>query len=120
MGIPMEVVDQIDTNVHTENEAPDTVPNHRPVGVVEESESSDEENQEGPSQAIQTREMTLLLISLYKEFQSEMEDTRTKNKDIWLKICKKMREQGYDFANMAKRVEQKWRNLERSHKKSNG
>ena len=43
-----------------------------------------------------------------------MEDTRTRKKDIWEKITKAINSKGYIFSQS--QVENKWRNLQYSHK----
>ena len=45
-----------------------------------------------------------------------MEDRRKKRSDTWDKICKSMLESGVTMPNLRLKVEQKWRNLMKSHK----
>lgn len=50
----------------------------------------------------------LLLISLYKEFEDELDNSR-KKKNVWIKISLRMKEKGYVFTN--DECDNKFRNL---------
>lgn len=57
---------------------------------------------------------TKRLITLYQKFQEEMDDRKTKKKDVWLKITNELNELGYTYTQI--QVETKWNNLLKSHK----
>ena len=54
------------------------------------------------------------LISLYSEYESDLEDPRKKKKDIWKVITEKMNSKGHMYSQ--NKVESKWRSLLKSHK----
>uniref|UniRef100_A0A8W8NVX5 Myb-like domain-containing protein n=1 Tax=Magallana gigas TaxID=29159 RepID=A0A8W8NVX5_MAGGI len=61
-----------------------------------------------------TRDATELLISLYEDYEQELEDPRKKKKDTWKKITAALNEAGYKY--VQNKVEGKWRSLLASHK----
>ena len=77
-------------------------------GEVDSQESAN------PNYSYWSSEATKCLISLYAEFQDEMESTSTKKKDVWLKISHRMKEAGFECS--VPKMEAKWRNLVKSHK----
>ena len=60
------------------------------------------------------REAVELLISLYEEFEAQLEDPKTRKKDIWYKIARRLHAANYDYSQ--NKVESKWRSLLKSHK----
>lgn len=61
-----------------------------------------------------SRDATELLISLYEDYEQELEDPRKKKKDTWKKITAALNEAGYKY--VQNKVEGKWRSLLASHK----
>ena len=76
--------------------------------------TGDVEDDKGPSYTYWPREAILYLISLYKDYEDELEDRRKKKKDVWAKITNKMHEKGYKFRQS--KIESKWCSLLQSHK----
>ncbi len=60
------------------------------------------------------REAVELLISLYEEFEAQLEDPKSRKKDIWYKISRRLHAANYDYSQ--NKVESKWRSLLKSHK----
>jgi hypothetical protein len=55
-----------------------------------------------------------MLIALYAEHESSMENTKIKKKNVWRKICDQMKNIGYNVTQQ--QVRNKWANLLNSHK----
>lgn len=63
-----------------------------------------------------TPEATRLLIKLRTERNVEFEQSGARKSQIWLEICSKMRESGYDFT--PEKVSKKWHNITITYQKN--
>lgn len=63
-----------------------------------------------------TPEATRLLIKLRTERNADFEQSGARKSQIWLEICSKMRESGYDFT--PEKVSKKWHNITITYQKN--
>lgn len=64
-----------------------------------------------------TSEATRLLIKLRIERDADFESGAGRKSQIWMEICNKMREAGYDFT--PEKVSKKWHNITLTYHKNN-
>lgn len=63
-----------------------------------------------------TPEATRLLIKLRTERNADFEQSGARKSQIWLEICSKMREFGYDFT--PEKISKKWHNITITYQKN--
>lgn len=63
-----------------------------------------------------TPEATRLLIKLRTERNADFEQSGARKSQIWVEICSKMRESGYDFT--PEKVSKKWHNITITYQKN--
>lgn len=63
-----------------------------------------------------TPEATRFLIKLRAERDVDFESSGARKSQLWLEICNKMREHGYDFT--AEKVSKKWHNITITYQKN--
>uniref|UniRef100_A0A8W8MM63 Myb/SANT-like DNA-binding domain-containing protein n=1 Tax=Magallana gigas TaxID=29159 RepID=A0A8W8MM63_MAGGI len=110
-----ELLQQIRRNLEDCGQATQTQP-----ACIEE-ENVEYEDDQAPNSDLEdnqpvswSRDATELLISLYEDYEQELEDPRKKKKDTWKKITAALNEAGYKY--VQNKVEGKWRSLLASHK----